>query len=282
MDVFISWSGPQSRRYADAINSWIPLVIQAVRPYFTPDDIEKGVNWSTNISEKLKSSKFGIFCLTRENLNSPWLHFEAGAISKIHDDSAVCSILFGLESSDVTGPLNQFQMTSFDKDEMLKLVKSLNNSSDSALTEKVVEESFKKWWPDLEAKIKQISVSEESVAQTKTRDQKDMVEEILSLTRMLVKQEKNKKVITQEKFEIPGLASGDLNKRITYPYEISLSKSDLNKMRNLTDVGVSPELAYSILTHVTKKDIERSKTDDEVSETSKDIEKIKRCKNQGR
>jgi len=42
MKVFLSWSGPQSKELAEAIRDWIPVVLQAVTPYFTPSDIEKG------------------------------------------------------------------------------------------------------------------------------------------------------------------------------------------------------------------------------------------------
>ncbi|WP_165788483.1 hypothetical protein [Stutzerimonas stutzeri] len=41
MKVFISWSGDMSREIGEALRTWIPGVIQQVKPYFTPNDIEK-------------------------------------------------------------------------------------------------------------------------------------------------------------------------------------------------------------------------------------------------
>ncbi len=41
MDVFISWSGELSKKIAEAIRDWIPCVIQAVKPYYSPDDISR-------------------------------------------------------------------------------------------------------------------------------------------------------------------------------------------------------------------------------------------------
>ncbi len=40
--VFISWSGELSNKLAEAVRQWLPGVLQFVKPYFTPSDIEKG------------------------------------------------------------------------------------------------------------------------------------------------------------------------------------------------------------------------------------------------
>jgi hypothetical protein len=42
MKVFISWSGDRSKQLAEAIHWWLPNVMQFVKPYFTPADIDKG------------------------------------------------------------------------------------------------------------------------------------------------------------------------------------------------------------------------------------------------
>jgi hypothetical protein len=39
MKVFISWSGEQSKEIAEAFRNWLPGVLQAEKPYFSPDDI---------------------------------------------------------------------------------------------------------------------------------------------------------------------------------------------------------------------------------------------------
>ena len=65
--IFISWSGDLSKALGEAVRDWIPKVLQSEKPYFTPDDIEKGAKWDKEISQELDSSQLGIMCLTQEN-----------------------------------------------------------------------------------------------------------------------------------------------------------------------------------------------------------------------
>lgn len=152
--VFISWSGDLSRQLAEAVRNWLPGVLQYVKPYFTPDDIEKGTKWSTEIIGELEGSEVGIICLTKENLNNPWILFEAGALSKNFGKSKVCTLLFGIDSSDLTGPLTGFQDTKFNKVDFKKLIESVNKEGgDSKLDVKVLDQVFDMWWDKLEETV---------------------------------------------------------------------------------------------------------------------------------
>ena len=82
MKVFISWSGNISLKVALIFRDWLPSVIQSIEPYVSSEDIDKGARWSTDIAKELENSTFGILCVTKENLEAPWLSFEAGALSK--------------------------------------------------------------------------------------------------------------------------------------------------------------------------------------------------------
>jgi len=124
MRVFISWSGDRSKAVADVLRRWFPSVIQAVRPYFSPDDVAKGARWSSEIAKELEASRVGLLVITPENQEAPWLLFEAGALAKNLDRSKVCPILFGaMEPTDVKGPLVQFQAAQFSETEMKRVVK---------------------------------------------------------------------------------------------------------------------------------------------------------------
>lgn len=188
MKVFVSWSGETSKKIAELIREWLPTVLQTVKPYFTPSDIEKGTRWSADIAKELDDSMAGIFCVTKENLNSQWLMFEAGAISKKVDQSLVCPILVGLDNSDIKGPLTQFQTTLFEKSDFKKLVSDLNKANvDNVLDESVLQTVFEKFWPDLEEKIATI-LTNEGLTNTKgadIRSDREVLEEILDLSRAL-------------------------------------------------------------------------------------------------
>ncbi len=186
MKVFISWSGNHSKKMGEAIRDWLPGVLQVVTPYFTPSDIEKGTRWSTDISKELEESQVGILCITRDNLHSDWILFEAGALSKRLQKSHVCPILFGITNTDLAGPLKQFQTTEFEKNDFLKLIHVINNQlAEHKLPQKTLENVFDKWWPDLEVKIKEI-LDVIEVDDQPIRSDRELLEEILTLNRTAI------------------------------------------------------------------------------------------------
>jgi len=186
--VFISWSGDLSNKLADAVRQWLPGVLQFVKPYFTPSDIEKGAKWASNIAGELESSDIGIICLTKENLDKPWILFESGALSKNLDNSRVCTLLFGVDTTDLKGPLTTFQTTKFEKSDFKKLVKSINNTGgEQKLEESVLDQVFDMWWGKLETSINEILKNHRSTEQSEHRSERDILEEILELSRLGVK-----------------------------------------------------------------------------------------------
>jgi len=184
MKVFISWSGETSKNIAEIIRQWIPSVIQSVKPYYSPDDITKGTRWSSEIAKELDDSKVGIICLTADNLDSSWIMFEAGALSKNIDKSKVCPILFGVDPSDIKGPLVQFQAAKFNKEEIKKVVRMVNSELESnSLTSEVFESVFEMWWPKLSERIENELNKAKKTNGKELRSERDILEEILSLSR---------------------------------------------------------------------------------------------------
>ena len=155
MKVFISWSGELSHKVALALRDWLPSVIQTVEPYVSSEDIDKGARWSSDIAAELEKSSFGILCVTRQNLEAPWIHFEAGALSKSVDKSRVSPFLFGLKRSEIKGgPLLQFQSTLAEPEDLRKLLLSLNSSCNPALLEEQrLNAIFDVWWPQLKKRF---------------------------------------------------------------------------------------------------------------------------------
>ena len=101
-------------------------------------EIDKGSRGLAEIARALEGMKIGISCLTPENLEAPWLVFEAGAIAKsIDDKTRLCTYLFGgLHFQDVKPPLGMFQATRVDKEDTRKLVHAINKAvQDVPITE---------------------------------------------------------------------------------------------------------------------------------------------------
>src|SRR5882672_2738327 len=110
MKVFLSWSGKTSRAVAQAFHDWLPLVVQAAKPFISSDDIVKGSRWSDALASELNETAYGILIVTEQNYDKPWVHFEAGAISKAVDQAHVSPFLFNIDAARLEdGPLAQFQ-----------------------------------------------------------------------------------------------------------------------------------------------------------------------------
>jgi hypothetical protein len=148
------------------------------------DDIGKGSRSLEEIADALNSVKAGIICLTPESLSSPWLLFEAGALSRTFRDKAnVCTFLIGgLKPTEVKAPLGQFQATIAEKEDMRRLVAKLNDLIQvPPLPEKALDRIFERMWVDLEKDLESLpSAPAEAPAR---RLVEDIMEEILGLVR---------------------------------------------------------------------------------------------------
>lgn len=189
MKVFLSWSGDLSGSLGAVLNDWLPTVLQPVEPFYSTE-MDKGAQWFGTIMDELNTTKIGVVCLTPDNVGAPWIMFEAGAIAKqVTHRTLACAILFGLDKAQVTGPLAQLQLTEFEKEYMKRLVRTINsNLGDRALDQQRLERTFDKCWPDLANRVEtavEAVRSKTSIGKQPKRDTRDMVEEILDLTRSL-------------------------------------------------------------------------------------------------
>ena len=142
MKVFISWSGQRSHALADALHDWIPLVLHYVEPWVSQADIAAGQRWADQVAKELEASNFGIVCVTRDNVTSPWALFEAGALAKSMQDSRVIPLLLDLEIGDITGPLAQFQAKKVDRTGLSEVIGSLNQLAPQRVPDDRVRQLF--------------------------------------------------------------------------------------------------------------------------------------------
>lgn len=168
MRVFISWSGKVSHRVALALKDWLPSVIQAIEPFVSSEDIQKGARWFYEVGSQLEETEFGILCITPDNLAAPWVLFEAGALSKHLGQARVSPLLIGVSNADLQGPLAHFNTTTTSREDVEKLLKSINaHLKDHKLSNEKLDKTFNVWWPELEKHLKEILVVQEAGGATR-------------------------------------------------------------------------------------------------------------------
>lgn len=181
MKIFISWSGERSEALAKALHTKLPALLQYVNPWLSQSDIESGKRWNSEIFKELENCKLGIICITSENLNAPWILFEAGALSKSIDSSRVIPFLLDLDVKDLSGPLSHFQAIKADSDGIKKLMTDLNSIADSPLTASVLETILQGQISSLEKAITEIP--KKTTTAKHNRSQGDILEELVSSVR---------------------------------------------------------------------------------------------------
>lgn len=190
MKVFISWSKSLSQECAELLRDWIKCTLQASKPWMSSQDLDKGTVWFNEISTQLSDTSIGIICLTKENKNNPWILFESGALAKGLTEKRVYTFLIDLKPKDIEPPLSQFNHTLPTEVEMKKLLVSINNQlGDKALEDKILNQVFDMYWPDLDeglkSAIKNHPISEVEINEERKPD--DLLSEILNITRNLDK-----------------------------------------------------------------------------------------------
>ncbi len=238
MKVFISCSGETSFRIGEALRAWLPTIIQAVKPWVSSKDIEKGSRWGLELTNQLQETKSGIICLTKDNLEAPWILFEAGALSKTVVSSHVCPYLFHLNRADVKGPLSSFQMTVAEKEETRNLLDSINESLEAErLAKEVLDVAFNRGWPEFEKKLNEIPV--EKREEKADRTDRDLLEEILLTVRNLER-------------EKPSTA---IERELAVKYLKSLGRGKLITLAEILKERLTPSLAPSKAVDYAEEDL---------------------------
>lgn len=180
-NVFIAWAGERSKVVASKLATWLPTVIDAVQPWMSEESLRSGATWFSEIMRQLTSIEIGVVCLTPENLDARWIHFEAGALAnKVTANKRLIPYLIGLEPTEVTAPLSFFQHRKALQEPTSQLVKDINEATGSTVSATSLEKKFKAFWPELEEVLK-TPAPKVHAAKERTTDQ--MIRELLELVR---------------------------------------------------------------------------------------------------
>jgi anti-anti-sigma regulatory factor len=153
MQVFLSWSGAESKRAADALGPWLEEVCPGARVWTSTHDIQAGAPWGTALHEQLKRTDFGVLCLTAQNLTAPWILYEAGALATSSKVGCVVPFLLDVGPEKLPSPLSQFQSVPADREGAWKVVWSIHAASGGAATEEAVRAAFERAWPELARRL---------------------------------------------------------------------------------------------------------------------------------
>jgi hypothetical protein len=136
------------------------------------------------MAEQLRDTQVGILCLTPHNLQSRWIHFEAGAISKAVESSLVCNYLLDVDVSALEPPLSQFQATKSDRAGTDRLVQTINSALGSAgFTAERLPRIFDVWWRELEPNLMTLPADDDD-RRIPPRPQAEILEELVNLVRV--------------------------------------------------------------------------------------------------
>ena len=191
MKIFIAWSKDASGAIGNALRDFLLQIHPSgFTPFTSKANIAYGEDWNDILEEELRRSHYGVLCVTEENLNSPWLWYEAGALgvstvwnggtSKPH----VAPVLFGNVNSDkLPAPIRHFQVMKFSRENLLALAQQLNELCRSVDGDDVrrldasdIKTNFEKAYPTLEKEIQAIL---DEAEETRFREKLDEFDEAL-------------------------------------------------------------------------------------------------------
>ena len=154
MTVFIGWAGETSKEIASILKNWLNGMFDGFVSAVTPDDLPMGSRWFDTLDSAMYAAECGLLCVTADNVNSQWLSYEAGALSR--NVNLLAPVLFGVSSLQLGAPLRMFQPISFGADGMRELARTLNNLNEgNAIDPQELERRFQARYPTLEALLKE-------------------------------------------------------------------------------------------------------------------------------
>jgi hypothetical protein len=121
-------------------------------------NLRGGRVWQRELFKLLDKAKFAIACITPDNAEAPWIHFESGAVVKKFDtdDPQIFPICFGIGIRDISEPLQMYQGGEFSQKTIRELVEALwHAAGDQSSSTKSLRKCDEKW-PELETSIRTI------------------------------------------------------------------------------------------------------------------------------
>ena len=107
------------------------------------------------LERELALAEAAVPCVTSENVDSPWLNFEAGLLASRLGRDRILPLLIGLSLSHLRGPLGQFQCFSTSKSELRRFLSSLARlvPATEHPRQPDLDVTFETWWPAISSSL---------------------------------------------------------------------------------------------------------------------------------
>lgn len=165
MNIFLSWSKSKSQEIALAIKSFLNgLFRDEINVWMSSESISYGSTSIPEINKALINSDKCIAIITSDNILSPWIMYETGAVlarnlvafpNKDNNEFIIPIIFENVDNKKFMGnPINQFQRLQYSKATLKRLVTQLNQETHTFSDIKTLETQFNLNWNILNKEIK--------------------------------------------------------------------------------------------------------------------------------
>ena len=127
--VFIGWSKDRSKEMARALADALGQKAYDVETFYSEENIEDGNPWFREVTENLEKARDVVICVTPENWQSHWTHFEAGYVGRKTGKIYAYCLPGAVKLLD--GPISQYQLTIADRKGSESLFAALSGNSDT-------------------------------------------------------------------------------------------------------------------------------------------------------
>src|SRR5258706_2649788 len=146
MKLLIIWSGEVSRRVGTLLRDFFSNALKGVEPFLSEHDLDVETPWAAALAAQLRDADFAVVCLTREDLTSPWLLFEAGALTVLPAERACCLLFDGLIHSELPAPLAHYWSGGFTEIHVSALLQKVNERLLPPIGRRTLPRKMAKWW----------------------------------------------------------------------------------------------------------------------------------------
>lgn len=156
--VFLSWSGTRSRSVAIALKKWLEeQIFESLAAWMSDRDIAMGSLNHPSIEENLDRLDAAILVLTVANQSSPWVNYEAGALSrqfKANKRLVIPLLIDGESMDELRPPLNQFQGQTLTREGVHRILETLCEVQ--GIDKQKASVRLESHWDSLESEITRI------------------------------------------------------------------------------------------------------------------------------